>query len=265
MARQTRSEGGTGRASWEAALSSLVDAVAPTPRSAAGEAELGLQFEILDPGTAVGRKHRIAMRPVVPGRTGWIRGGVSWSNLGYRHYDNSGDTERHRRLLTEIMKLSISTTDSYYYYGHQQAIHLDAIGSQRIWDLLAETEEAGVPLVQSGKWAAPVIVGRRPVRMSLQADRDDGHLVLAPTLMADGVPVDPARSLQIGEPAHGVAWWGVRGGSRAAAQGSGAPVGAAGAVVVEGHDQGPERCADPHPGERRGAVRHERPATSPIV
>jgi superfamily II DNA or RNA helicase len=210
MARQTRGEGGTGQASWEAALSALVGAVAPAPRSAPGEAELGLQFEILDPVPAAGRKRRIAMRPVVRGRTGWVRGGVSWSNLGYRHYDSSGDTERHRRLLAEIMKLSISTADSYHYYGHQQPIHLDAIGSRRIWDLLVEAEEAGVPLVQSGKWAAPVIVGRRPIRMSLQADRDDGHLVLTPTLMADGVPVDPAHSLRIGEPAHGIAWWGVR-------------------------------------------------------
>jgi len=211
MARQTRSAGGAAQVNWEAALTELVGAIVPVPRPAPEEAELGLQFEVLDPGTTMGRKHGIAMRPVVPGRTSWVRSGISWSNLGYYHHDRFKDTDRHRRLLAEIMKLSIAVTDAYYYYGHQQPIYLDGIGSRRIWDLLAEAQEAGVPLVQAGKWAAPVVVGLRPVRMSLQVDRVDGHLLLAPTLMADGVPVDPERSVWIGEPAHGIAWWGVQG------------------------------------------------------
>jgi len=87
MARQTRSAGGAAQVNWEAALTELVGAIVPVPRPAPEEAELGLQFEVLDPGTTMGRKHGIAMRPVVPGRTSWVRSGISWSNLGYYHHD----------------------------------------------------------------------------------------------------------------------------------------------------------------------------------
>src|SRR5438876_975991 len=42
---------------------------------------------------------RIAMRPVIPGRAGWVRTGISWSTLSYGHFGRSGDIGRYRRLL----------------------------------------------------------------------------------------------------------------------------------------------------------------------
>ncbi|MEV0807256.1 DEAD/DEAH box helicase [Micromonospora sp. NPDC050200] len=108
--------------------------------------------------------------------------------------------------------MSTSGADPYRYYGgHQQTISLDAFESRRIWDLLVEADEAGLPLVQAGKQAAPVVVGRRPARLSVRVDRTEEGLVLEPTLLADGVPVAAEHSLIVGEPAHGVAWWGERG------------------------------------------------------
>jgi superfamily II DNA or RNA helicase len=199
--------------SWESAVSALVRDVAVHAASPVIEqARLGLQFEIVTSAPGTDPQHRIAMRPVVPGRTGWVRTGITWSTLSYAHFDRSAEVQRHRQLLGEILTLSTSGSDPYRYYGgHQQTIFLDAFASRRIWDLLAEADEAGLPLVQAGKQAGPVVVGRRPARLTVRVDRTGEELLLEPTLLADGVPVAADHSIIIGEPAHGVAWWGERG------------------------------------------------------
>src|SRR5262249_60386131 len=94
---------------------------------------------------------------------------TSWQSLSYASAGRSADAERHRRLLTEIATLSAASESQYSYgysYGHQQMIYLDEFKSRRIWDLLAEADEIGLPLVQAGKLAGPVIVGPRPGRVS---------------------------------------------------------------------------------------------------
>jgi hypothetical protein len=196
--------------SWEAAVAGLVDAPAERSDSAPDHTELALQFDLVpaSPGKGPARSRRIALRPVVRGRTGWVRSGVSWSSLGYGFHARGGRGERHR-LLAEILLLS--TVGEQYYYGYgKQVIHLDELASRRVWDLLAEAEEIGLPLVQAGKAAGPVTVSRTAARMSIRAERVDGALVLSPELVADGVPVAPECAVLVGKPAHGVGWWGLR-------------------------------------------------------
>jgi superfamily II DNA or RNA helicase len=198
---------------WEKAMAALVDGTAPARAdSARSAAELALQFDLVPATTkpGVAGSWRIALRPVVPGRSGWVRAGISWSNLGYSLYGLDEPDKRRRRLLIEIMMLS--NADERYYYGYgKQALHLDEIATRRIWDLLAEAEEIGLPLVQAGKAARPVTVSRTPARVSVRAVRADDALVLAPELLVEGTPVAPESSILVGQPAHGVAWWGVRG------------------------------------------------------
>jgi hypothetical protein len=148
---------------WEAKLSTLVEAVAPAAPPEPVRAGIGLQFELSE--TASGTPHarraaatrptvtpprRIALRPVVPGRTGWVRGGISWANVSYAGYGGSVD-DRHRRLLQEILVLAMATNGQHYYGSYQQTVFLDSFGGRRIWDLLAEAQEMGLPLVQAGK------------------------------------------------------------------------------------------------------------------
>jgi superfamily II DNA or RNA helicase len=203
-------------ASWEKALAALVSAsatnAAAPDRAASGAADLGLQFDLVGSmkPTAT-RSWRVAMRPVVPGRTGWIRTGISWSSLGYSRYGRGPAAERHRQLLHEIVMLSVSGDDRHYYGYPQHAIFLDEFESRRIWDLLAEAEEIGLPLVPAGKSAAAVTMSRESARMSVRADRVDDELVLVPTLLVDDVPVAPECSALVGQPAHGLVWWGGRG------------------------------------------------------
>ncbi|MFC5925823.1 DEAD/DEAH box helicase [Micromonospora vulcania] len=194
-------------ASWERALSALVRDVAPPPSVVESEPPgLGLQFDVVSQGPDDAADFRVELRPVVPGRTGWVRSGVSWSTLNYTYFGRSTRTERHRRLLVEIARLASTGTDGFdhYYDTHRRAIVLHEFASRRIWDLLAEAEEAGLPLVQAGKRAGPVVVGR-PARLSVQVGRADGELVLVPTLSAGGAPIPVSRVLLVGEPAHGLA------------------------------------------------------------
>jgi superfamily II DNA or RNA helicase len=207
------------RPSWETALARIVDRMASAPDGRVPDnASLGLQFDLIEAASApkaagkreVVRPWRVGLHPVVPGRTGWVRSGISWSSLQYSRYGHGAAGERQRRLLNEIPMLSMAGGDGQYYGYHQQKMFLDAFGSRRIWDLLAEAEEIGLPLVQAGKAARPVVVSPRPARISVQVERVGDDLLLVPILLVDGLPIAPDRSLLVGRPAHGVVWWGER-------------------------------------------------------
>ncbi|WP_250001538.1 DEAD/DEAH box helicase [Actinoplanes sp. M2I2] len=196
---------------WESQLSAWVrDVAGPQPVPQPVDPGIGLQFELVDAYVSRTRKtqQRISMRPVLPGRRGWVRTGISWHSLDYVG-GGSPDLKHHRRLLTEIVKLSGS--HAHYYGGSNASIFLDEFGSRRIWDLLAEAQESGLPLVEYGKDARPVIVARRPARVSMRVDRVDGDLSLHAVVQDDGMPVELENAMFIGEPAHGIASWGVRG------------------------------------------------------
>src|SRR6185312_8952585 len=91
-------------------------------------------------------RNRIGLRPVVPGARGnWVRTGISWSTVGYVRHGQSADEVRPGRLLREILALYTSE-GAYYSYGNSVP-YLDEAPSRRIWDLLAEAEEIGMPLV----------------------------------------------------------------------------------------------------------------------
>ncbi|SFF96839.1 Helicase conserved C-terminal domain-containing protein [Actinoplanes philippinensis] len=196
---------------WESQLSAWMRDVAGPPLPQPAEPGLGLQFELVTGYLPRSRRtgQRLSLRPVLPGRKGWVRTGITWHSISYAG-GPSPALEHHRRLLNEIVKLSGSYTP--YYGSGSTNLFLDEFGSRRIWDLLAEAQESGLPLVQYGKNAAPVIVARRPASVSLQVDRVDGGLSLQAVMQVDGTPVDTEHTMFIGEPAHGIASWGAEAG-----------------------------------------------------
>jgi len=202
-------------APWESCLAPLVGG--GSPEQASEPAEVGLQFELLTdpppskPTTAragVRSPFRIGLRPVLPGRSGgWVRTGISWSNLGYARYSRSHTHALHTRLLGEILRLASDASSGYYGYHHQHTLFLESIPSRRIWDLLAEARELGLPLVQAGNRAIPVTLQAGPARLSLAVGKAASGLDLQPRISVDGSQVVLAASLLLGEPAHGIAWW----------------------------------------------------------
>jgi len=194
--------------SWERSLAPLVQGGGP--QLPAEQAEVALQFELLDIPPAGGstrrRAPRIGLRPVLPGRNGgWVRTGISWTNLSYARHSPSGAYARQTRLLQELLKLAAHDSGGYYY--HQPTVLLETIHSRRVWDLLAEAGELGLPLVQTGKWARPVTLLAEPAQVGLGVRRDAAGLELEPRLLAGGAEIVAGSSLLLGEPAHGIAWW----------------------------------------------------------
>jgi superfamily II DNA or RNA helicase len=194
--------------SWELAVAALVGA--DSPLSGPGSPDLALQFD-LENGEGSGG-WRIALRPVVPGKKGWIRSGISWTSLDYAYTPGSPRAQQHVDLLQELLSLADGEERDPYSYGYygsgQRVVYLDEFRSRRIWDVLAEAQEAGLPMVQSGRTASPVRVAAQPVRFSVRADRVDTGLRLRPVLTDGDEVIDLTTSAMVGRPAHGVAWWG---------------------------------------------------------
>lgn len=200
---------------WERTLAPL--AQAGPPDGEGHRPEIGLQFELHLPaagdGTASGA--RVSLRPVTTGRSGnWVRTGVSWSHLSYQRYIASRTAARHLSLLREILALEAGTSSGYYGY-HPQVIHLDDFPSRRIWDLLAEARDLGLPLVHVGRHARPVTVRDEPARLALDVARSDEGLILAPRMIVGDTPVPLDAAVLLGDPPHGLAWWRQDGGSGA--------------------------------------------------
>ncbi|NMO55455.1 DEAD/DEAH box helicase [Actinoplanes sp. TBRC 11911] len=199
-------------ASWESSLEALVDA----PDEAPVAADLALQFDV--ESAEDGGAPRIGLRPVVPGKRGWVRTGVTWGSLQYVYRPSSRRAERHVGLLTELYSLADADhTHGYTYYGADlRVLYLDQFGSRRVWDVLAEARDTGLPMVRAGKTASPVTVLTQPVRFSVRVDRVDAGLRLRPVLAHGDEVIDPATSIALGRPAHGVAWWADEAGLRLA-------------------------------------------------
>ncbi|HEX9999746.1 MAG TPA: DEAD/DEAH box helicase, partial [Actinoplanes sp.] len=139
--------------------------------------------------------------------------GISWNSLDYAYRAVSSREQRYVELLRELGSLAdVGEHDPYnYYMSARRAIYLDNFRSRRVWDVLAEAQETGLPLVQTGRSAGPVTVAADPVRFSVRFDRAGTDLRLRPVLTAGTDAIDPERFLMIGRPAHGVAWWGTGG------------------------------------------------------
>ncbi|WP_430789487.1 SNF2-related protein [Actinoplanes sp. G11-F43] len=200
---------------WETQLSALVrDVAGPAETPEPPAPGLGLQFEVVQAPLPRSRKtgRRISMRPVLPGQRGWVRTGINWHSLGYAG-GRTPVADHHRRLLAEMVKLSGS---HFYYTSGAASVFLDEFGTRRIWDLLAEAQESGLPLVRAGRNAAPVVVARDPARVVMRVARVDGDMSLRAVVQDDGTPVDLTDAEFIGEPAHGIASWGGSGGLRLA-------------------------------------------------
>ena len=199
---------------WERRLAVLTAPTGPTAAAVSrlAVAKVGLQFELVN---AAGRaaapmvdEVRLAMRPVVPGAKGWVRSGITWSTLSYQRYGAGEQQRRHLQLLSEIQVLQDLFDDRpTYYRPGTKVLYLDAFPSRRIWDLLAEATEAGLPLVYADRLSSPVRLCSEPARVTVEVSAASGALILDPTLAAGPHRVPLGSSIPIGNPSHGIAWW----------------------------------------------------------
>jgi len=135
-----------------------------------------------------------------------VRAGIAWSNVGYRSYSRRGIAPECLRLLTEIMAMD-SSGPSAYYGGASHAIYLESIASRRIWDLLAEARDLGLPLVHAGKQAPPVTVCDDTADLVLDLSRSATGLALRSQVTVGRERPALEAALLLGDPVHGIAWW----------------------------------------------------------
>jgi superfamily II DNA or RNA helicase len=204
---------------WERSLRSLVS---PHVAGAAGGIEpsapnLGLQFElVLTPPTSQHRSTTptlgIRLRPVIrnDNSRNWVRTGISWSRLEqqYSYGRPLFSSGRHLTILTELLALSRLSSPRTYYASSDEAVWLQTINSRRLWDLLHEARDLRLPLLLTGRQAGPVDLRPAPAQVTVDAVREETGIVLRPQVVADGQEVPLGSVLFIGEPAHGIAWWG---------------------------------------------------------
>ena len=209
----TRTEG----QDWEAPLWELM-APAGDGYAEAGDGDLGLQFDlVLNPPDRGSRSNApttgIRLRPITRNFSqNWVRTGISWSRLDQFHaYGRQvrGSHAAHLTVLTELLALSrLSNRRTYFSYSTaDEAVWLQTINSRRLWDLLAEAKDVGLPMIQSGRQTLPVDLRPDPAPVVIDATRPAPGLELCPRVTAVGEDVPLGSSLLIGEPAHGIAWW----------------------------------------------------------
>ncbi|MHB8505391.1 MAG: SWIM zinc finger family protein, partial [Acidimicrobiales bacterium] len=193
---------------WEQSLLGLL-ATEPTEEL---PASIALQFELVEARTRPGRPPGAAgpgirVRPVVRGASGrWVRGDISWSRLDYFGYGRAASTRLGHdvALLKELRALHALAG---VHYGYQDDVWLESIPTRRVWDVLRQAEEAGIPLLRSGREGLPVRLSALPAEAAVDVTQDGPGLRVRPRMVVGPDEVPAGRRLLIGSPAHGVAWW----------------------------------------------------------
>jgi superfamily II DNA or RNA helicase len=197
---------------WERTLRRIAGDLSPGDPD--GPSPLGLQFELSAPAAPRGNGSvsaaRIRLRPVTPGRNGsWVKTVVSWSNLDYFWHRGASDerTAEQIALLKELLALSRVQVSRYYSRYNDEGVWLESINSRRVWDLLAEAEVLGLPLVGAGR--RPSHVTLCPVRGEARMDvtRTPEGIDIQPRVVVGDIEVPTGTALLVGSPAHGIAWW----------------------------------------------------------
>jgi superfamily II DNA or RNA helicase len=128
-------------------------------------------------------------RPMRPGATGWVNGGIAWNKLGALHLHHEF-IETHIRLLQEIYGMYRSR-DRHFSYRDDKLIDLSMFDSRHLWTILDQVREVGLHLVHSRKRLGE-IEHYRSARLCLDVVGAD-DLVITPFVrvyaMPDAVPV----------------------------------------------------------------------------
>ena len=157
---------------WERLLTGMI----ADPAKATGHTPLGLLIEVHTSrvsylGTGPRRTDpRISLRPVIPGKTGWIKSGVSWSRLDFLGYGTAAPAPRQKQAL---LGLQASVAGPYRYYSTSETIDLEHLGDGWL-DALRECRRAGVCLLTDQRRSGEVRVAAEPAHLALDLVRTDG-------------------------------------------------------------------------------------------
>ena len=200
---------------WERQLSSVLDELDDTHRTASAVKPLGLQVEVnqrtsgagyrawAEPVTA--RRGTLRIRPLQRGaRDNWVRSGVSWQQVPHLDPRRGYDPDQ-VAALSELLAAHRAASRQTYF-GSETHLGLGGFGGS-LWSMLRRCAEAGIALVP-GAALDDVEVLPGPVTLRLDvnaAPARDAHLRLG---VSTGQEWYGAEQLDVlGEAGHGVALW----------------------------------------------------------
>ncbi|MDQ1288354.1 MAG: hypothetical protein QG622_1919 [Actinomycetota bacterium] len=206
---------------WARLLDTLLEEPTPTdsPSDRPAPPRFALQFEVTrtvpHPRTDPQQPSLgVVVRPTRRSDSGnWVRTGISWEKIerdrydygysygyGYRSFPELEDRER--QLLEELASLRLDSD-----YSHRDGLlDLAQVPSRRVWDLLLEIRDSGVPLVWAGR-GDTVRLLRDPVGPLVDVTRASGDLTVGGRLATGDVEVPAERHQLLGDPVHGMLWW----------------------------------------------------------
>ena len=190
--------------SWEESVAQLTSRA---PVSLGHTTQLGLLFTLSQGSASPLRSPGIGVRPVLMGPGGtWTRKGVSWADLDRLAQQVAGHAGASEPFLV-AKELWMLGQVSGAYLPATDEIRLEHIATRGLWSLLDDAVASDLQLLQ--QLSPP---------MELAFDGDHAYLTLDITRLGPGLHVEPRvelhgrpigieRSLLIGNPAHGIAWW----------------------------------------------------------
>jgi superfamily II DNA or RNA helicase len=197
---------------WETSIGELLKSEpTDTPEAVTAHAPLAIQLSVQLQSTAEVTRNGGPGRPKLlaklarPGKTGWINGSLSWSQLASSYYMNDLNRD-HVRLMQEFYAVYRSRSSQTYFYGNDKTLDLSDFGSRNLWTLLDEAADVGIKLVHATKSHGEVLP-YRDAELCLDVTRglDSGSLVVRPVVrVRDGELVEPV--LFIGADAHGLVY-----------------------------------------------------------
>ncbi len=163
---------------------------------------------------------RLAVRPVTRGtRGGWIKGSLTWQNVGFQGAANGFDPAQ-ARWFAEFSALKGARHAGFADYGSAW-ISLDEFESPTLWALLEQASSLGVALVGTNARSTVSVASHASIGLDATregegkgdgdgegdgvapaANVDDADLLLATTVRIDGTSVPADRARLIGT--HGV-------------------------------------------------------------
>jgi superfamily II DNA or RNA helicase len=140
---------------------------------------------------------RLGVRPVTKTDAGWARGALTWQSLPHVRNRLNLDPVQHRWAceLGALYRAAVPAAAGQ----DPDWLFLDEAPNPLVWELLAQGEALGVPLVAPGTGSAR-LAGEASV--ALDAVRVAEGFRVAPRLVVDGEPVPVERAHAVGD--HGV-------------------------------------------------------------
>ena len=194
-----------GLPAWERAVRAVVGDTAATTTHFT---PVGLLFEVQvtppnrysPPGSA---HAKLLVRPMVPGKTGWVRTGLTWGNLDYASpYGQIKLNPVHQSALQAVVAIA---RQPYGYRPIADRVDLAVLG--RGWfAALRECQRLGIKLLTDPKRSGEVTLAEEPARVVVHLTSDgEGGLLVGPTIVE---PAEVAATQgdweAIGSPATGM-------------------------------------------------------------